>query len=418
MVRFDTEYMARAIQLAQQGLFTTDPNPRVGCVLVKQNSIIGEGWHQIAGEPHAEVHALHSAGVEARGCTAYVTLEPCSHFGKTPPCANALIDAGVSRVVFATVDPNPLVAGKGAERLVNAGIQIDSGVLSEQAKALNPGFFSRFERGRPYIRIKMAMSVDGRTAMQSGESQWITGPPARADVQKLRARSSAIVTGSGTVKYDDPKMTVRARLLRLSSNPEIDARQHELLQQKAQPDRYIIAATGQILASSQIFRQPGKSCLVIPDCIDSRSAYAHLIDTCSHSTSTHSSQGPALAGVRPAEFELLPLPVAKVAESESSVSGDRLRVDLDAFVHELDKRGCNEILVEAGAGLAGEFVQAGLVDELWLYMAPVLMGSEARPLLQLPVNSMADRWPLELKDMRMMGDDIRFIYVPGTKGTY
>ncbi|PID43213.1 MAG: riboflavin biosynthesis protein RibD [Proteobacteria bacterium] len=389
--------MARAIQLAQLGLFTTDPNPRVGCVLVKQDRVIGEGWHQISGEPHAEVHALRSAGAEAGGSTAYVTLEPCAHTGKTPPCAKALIDAGVSRVVFATVDPNPLVAGKGAKLLIDAGIQVEKGMLAELAKALNPGFFHRFEQGRPYIRVKLAMSLDGRTAMQSGESKWITGPQARADVQKLRARSSAIVTGVGTVQYDDPGMTVRTESLSLSSDPETKLLQRRLLQRKPQPDRYIISSTGQIPVASRIFYQPGKSCLVIPDCINA-----------------HSIRKPDLAGFAEARFELLPVQFVTVANAENFVNGDKLAIDLHAFVRELNRRSCNEVLIEAGAGLAGEFVQTGLVDELWVYMAPVLMGSEARPLLQLPLTSMAYRKPLELRDMRMIGQDIRFIYVPGT----
>jgi len=387
-LRSDTEYMARAIQLAKQGLFTTDPNPRVGCVLVKQGKIIGEGWHQISGEPHAEVHALRLAGDEAKGCTAYVTLEPCAHFGKTPPCAEALVDAGVDRVVFASVDPNPLVAGKGAKLLEKAGIQVESGLLSEQATALNPGFFSRFKQNRPYIRIKLAMSVDGRTAMQSGESQWITGPKARADVQKLRARSSAIVTGAGTVKYDDPQMTVRPGSILLSTSPETAVLQRSLLKRKPQPDRYILSTSGQIPLSSQIFHQSGKNCLVVPDCID-----------------VSALSQPDLSGLDRSEFELLPLPSDK---------GGGNGVDLTAFIHELSRRGCNEILVEAGANLAGEFIQANLVDELWIYMAPILLGSEARPLLELPIHSMADKRQLALQDLRVIGGDIRFIYVPNS----
>ena len=205
----DNEYMQRALRLAKRGLYTTDPNPRVGCVLVKNGEIIGEGWHERAGEPHAEILALRQAGDRASGATVYVTLEPCSHTGKTPPCAEALIQAGVKKVVAAMVDPNSLVAGQGLEMLRDNGIDVESGLLEEQARALNPGFIKRMETGLPYVRVKMAMSLDGRTAMASGDSQWITGEPARRDVQLLRARSSAVLTGIGTVLSDDPSMNVR-----------------------------------------------------------------------------------------------------------------------------------------------------------------------------------------------------------------
>ncbi|MGB1110233.1 MAG: bifunctional diaminohydroxyphosphoribosylaminopyrimidine deaminase/5-amino-6-(5-phosphoribosylamino)uracil reductase RibD, partial [Gammaproteobacteria bacterium] len=205
----DTGFMSRAIALAERGLYTTEPNPRVGCVIVRDGQIVGEGWHAVAGEPHAEVHALREAGERASGAHVYVTLEPCSHHGKTPPCADALIQAGVARVVVAAEDPNPLVAGRGLAKLAEADIAVESGLLADQAERLNPGFLKRMRTGRPFFRIKLAMSLDGRTAMASGESQWITGEAARMDVQRLRARSSAILTGVGTVLHDDPSMNVR-----------------------------------------------------------------------------------------------------------------------------------------------------------------------------------------------------------------
>ena len=205
----DQLFMARALELARQGLYSTHPNPRVGCVIVRDGQIIGEGWHVRAGEPHAEVHALRQAGERARGATAYVTLEPCSHFGRTPPCAEALVKAGVARVVAAMQDPNPQVAGRGLERLRSVGIEVSSGVLEAEARELNVGFIKRMETGFPYVRVKLAMSLDGRTAMASGESQWITGPAARAAVQRLRARSSVVITGADTVLMDAARLTVR-----------------------------------------------------------------------------------------------------------------------------------------------------------------------------------------------------------------
>ena len=217
----DAHYMARAIELARKGLYTTHPNPRVGCVIVRDGQVVGEGWHVRTGEPHAEVHALRAAGDQARGATAYVTLEPCSHYGHTPPCAEGLITAGVARVVAAMQDPNPDVAGRGLKRLVDAGIQVCSGVLEAQARALNPGFLKRMEHGLPFVRVKMAMSLDGRTAMANGESQWITGPAARSAVQRLRAQASVVLTGADTVLADGARLTVRGPELGL--DPELTA---------------------------------------------------------------------------------------------------------------------------------------------------------------------------------------------------
>ncbi len=368
----DRAFMALALKLAHKGLYTTDPNPRVGAVIVQpgvdehSGKVVGQGWHEIAGEPHAEVHALKEAGGAARGSTAYVTLEPCAHYGKTPPCAEALIQAGVARVVFASRDPNPLVAGKGADLLRAAGIEVSTGVLDAEARQLNPGFFSRFERGRPFIRLKTAISVDGRTAMASGESQWITGPAARADVQKLRARSSAIVTGSGTVVHDDPLLTVR---------PDTfcnDPRQRDLLTRKGHPACYVVEGSACVPEAAQVWRVVRKNVWV------------------------------TRRTVAPGEgIEVCALP--------ADAAG---RVLIPALVDQLHQDGCNEVLVECGAGLAGAFLQAGCVDELWVYMAPILMGSAARPLANWPMERMDEKQMLKLQDMRVIGDDLRFIYTP------
>ena len=363
----DTVYMAEAIQLAWQGLYTTEPNPRVGCVLVKDGKIVGRGWHQKAGEGHAEVNAIRDAGDLAKGATAYVSLEPCSHFGKTGPCANALITAGVTRVVAAMKDPNPEVSGSGFELLHKAGIQVESGLLEAQAKALNIGFIKRMTQNRPFVRIKMATSVDGRTAMASGESQWITGPHARADVQRLRARSSAVISGIETVLHDNAALTVRANELGLDNADEVAQRQ---------PLRVILDSDARIPADARLFTQTGPVLLVV-------SAKASVSDTL----------------VRLSNVSIFRLP----AESKRSV---------DCVLVELSRLGCNEVLVEAGAGVAGSFIQQNCWDELVVYMAPKLMGSAARPLANLPLTQMSEVKDLALKDMRIIGDDLRITYHP------
>lgn len=348
----DHRYMARALRLAERGLYTTDPNPRVGCVLVRDGEVVGEGWHVRAGEPHAEVHALRAAGDRARGATAYVTLEPCSHHGRTGPCAEALVAAGVARVVCAMIDPNPMVSGQGLARLERAGIAGAHGLMQAQAEALNPGFIRRMRGQRPYVRVKLAMSLDGRTAMASGESKWITGPAARRDVQRLRARSSAIITGSGTVLADDPALTVRADDL---GGPV-----------ERQPLRVLVDSARRVPASARIFAAPGQ-CMV--------------------------------ATLEEGGAQVLALP---------GVDG---RVSLEALCRVLAERQCNELLVEAGAGLAGAFIAAGLADELWVYMAPKLMGDGARGLLHLPeITGMAQAIALDLLDIRQYGPDLRLRY--------
>ena len=369
----DHQYMARALQLARRGLYTTDPNPRVGCVLVRDGAVVGEGFHVRAGTPHAERHALAQAGERARGATAYVTLEPCSHTGRTGPCADALIDAGVTRVVAAMEDPNPLVAGQGLQRLADAGIATAVGLLEAEARALNPGFVSRMTRQRPYIRIKIAASVDGRTAMANGESQWITGPAAREDVQRLRARSSAVITGVGTVLADRPSYTVRPRQWRLA-----EYRQH------AADDDWVRQPLRVIL--DRTLRTP-------PD-VPVVSALGHCLLVAGEQ---HPGRQNALESAG-AEVMLLP----------ASGSG----IDLQQLLIELNRRECNEVLVECGATLAGAFVREGLFDEILVYMAPTLLGSSARPLLGLPqLASMSEKVALTWQDVRQVGDDLRLTLV-------
>lgn len=354
----DHAYMARALQLAERGLYTTTPNPRVGCVIVKDGVVVGEGWHEIAGGPHAEVHALAQAGEQARGATAYVTLEPCSHHGRTPPCADALLAAGVGRVIAAMEDPNPLVAGSGLRRLHEAGIAVASGLLQTQAEAINPGFIRRMRDGRPYVRCKLAMSLDGRTAMASGESKWITGSEAREDVQRLRARSCAIVTGIGTVLADDPNLTVRFPL------PGGHQRQ---------PLRVVLDPRLSMPEDARLLKQPG-GVLVVTACDE-----------------TAARQRLEQAG-------------AAVVHLPHGLD----RVDLEGTLRLLAERQVNEVLLETGATLSGAMLQAGLVDEMVIYMAPLLMGDAARGLFRLPgMERMEQRIELNITDLRAVGKDWR-----------
>jgi len=359
----DHLYMAKAIQLARKGMYTTQPNPRVGCVIVAGDEIVGEGYHQQAGGPHAEIHALEQAGEKARGATAYVSLEPCSHHGKTPPCADALIESGVSRVVCAMQDPNPLVAGQGLEKLQQAGIETLSGIMQAEAEALNPGFIKRMQSGLPYVRVKLAMSLDGRTAMASGESKWITGDAARQDVQKLRARSSVVLTGSGTVIADNPAMNVRlnATDLGLSCEPY-------------QPLRAVIDSQLKVAPDSQIFHVDGDSLLF---------------------------SGKAATENDSRDIHVLPV--------ESAAGRLKLRSVLEA----LGKRQANEVHVEAGSELCGALLEQQLVDEIVVYMAPHIMGDAAKGLFHLPgLSSMKQRIALTAVDMRAVGKDWRFTLKP------
>ncbi len=365
----DRQWMSRALTLAARGLYTTEPNPRVGCVLVKGEQVVGEGWHVQAGEGHAEVNALAQAGEQARGATAYVTLEPCSHVGKTPPCADALIAAGVSRVVAAMQDPNPLVAGNGLQRLRDAGIEVTCGLLEEQARELNPGFIKRMQLGLPWVRVKLAMSLDGRTAMASGESKWITGPAARADVQRLRARSGAVISGADSVLLDDSALTVRASELGLSDEEASAAVQR-------QPLRVLIDSLRRVPLEQRFFRESGPTLVISTSAEQAADSYQSI------------------------GSELLALP------------GDDGKVDLPTVLRTLAERGCNEVLVEAGAALSGAFWRAGLVDELIVYMAPRLLGSQARPLMQLPFESMSEAMDVAVSDMRAIGQDWRITARP------
>ncbi|KAB7622814.1 bifunctional diaminohydroxyphosphoribosylaminopyrimidine deaminase/5-amino-6-(5-phosphoribosylamino)uracil reductase RibD [Alkalilimnicola sp. S0819] len=354
--------MAHALQLAERGLYGSDPNPRVGCVLVRDAERVGEGWHARAGEAHAEVHALRMAGERARGATAYVTLEPCAHHGRTPPCAEALIEAGVARVVAAMVDPNPQVAGKGLARLAESGIDAQSGLLAEQAEALNPGFARRMRGGRPWVRVKLAGSLDGRTAMASGESQWITGVPARRDVHRLRARSSVVLTGVGTVLADNPRLNVR------DFQPNYD----ELRQPR-------VVVLDSFLRTPPAARVAREGALIF---------YSDAAPDAARSLSG--------AG---AELRLSP--------------GEGGQLDLAAVLEALAQREYNEVMVEAGPTLAGAFVQAGLVDELILYQASHLMGHEGRPLLTLVgLERMNQRLEWQYEDVRQLGADLRLTLRP------
>jgi diaminohydroxyphosphoribosylaminopyrimidine deaminase/5-amino-6-(5-phosphoribosylamino)uracil reductase len=354
----DHAWMAHALRLARRGAYTTRPNPMVGCVLVREGVLVGAGWHQHKGGPHAEVIALAQAGAAARGATAYVTLEPCAHYGSTPPCADALIAAGVARVVAAMRDPFPQVDGAGFARLQAAGIQVEYGLLEAQARALNAGFLSRIERGRPWLRLKLAMSLDGRTALASGESKWITGEAARADVQRWRARSGALLTGAGTVLADDPHLTVRlddgsafVPPLRVVLDSHLRSLSRSRVRDEAAPTLYLHA--------------PG-------------------VQPPSHLTLTHAAV-PQVDG----------------------------RLDLDAVLRLLAARGINEVQVEAGATLAGALLTAGLVDELLVYVAPVLLGAQARALVDgLPVATMAERFHLQLVECLALGQDLRLRLQP------
>ncbi|MCG6659746.1 bifunctional diaminohydroxyphosphoribosylaminopyrimidine deaminase/5-amino-6-(5-phosphoribosylamino)uracil reductase RibD [Halomonas campisalis] len=366
------EWMARALELARRGLYTTDPNPRVGCVLVKKGRVVSEGWHERAGEPHAEVHALRAAGEAARGATAYVTLEPCSHHGRTGPCAVALIEAGVKKVVVAMADPNPRVAGNGIAMLREAGIEVEVGLLEQEARAINPGFIQRMTQGRPFVRLKMAMSLDGRTAMRSGESQWITGPHARGEVQRLRARSSAVMTGVESVIFDNSRLTVRADQLGLANAEAVAERQ---------PLRVVVDTRLRLPLAAACLREPGRT----------------LVATVS------GCDADKRRGLEAAGAEVLALPPWEDG-----------RVDLAALLRHLAAHEqANEVLLETGATLAGAMLDAALVDEMQLFVAPTLLGGEARPLFALPgLERMAQQRPLEILDIRAIGRDWRITARP------
>jgi len=401
----DHLHMAHALRLAECGLYTTQPNPRVGCVLAHGAERVGAGWHRHAGEPHAEVLALREAGARARGATAYVTLEPCAHYGRTPPCALALVEAGVARVVAATEDPSPQIAGRGFAMLRSAGIEVEVGLLAAPARDLNPGFFSRIERGRPWLRLKQAISLDGRTALANGRSQWISGAAARADVQRWRARSSAILTGSGTVLADDPRLTVRlphslqgVPVSADSPTPGADGREAA---GKGFRSPAFAGGEGEGVGLLDTPRGPNHGVDFMPPLrvvLDRglrTPAASHVLDGSAPTLLVHAAEA-ACTDERFARVERTVVPTHNG------------RLDLSAILAVLAARGCNEVQVEAGPTLGGALFAAGLVDELLLYVAPLLLGDAALPLLHLPpLADMAGRWQLQLVEQRMLGADWR-----------
>lgn len=354
----DHAMMARALRLAERGAYTTRPNPMVGCVIAHGEEAVGEGWHQRSGEPHAEVYALRDAGERAKGATAYVTLEPCAHIGRTGPCADALIAAGVARVIAAMRDPFPQVDGAGFEKLRAAGIEVASGLMETQARALNRGFLSRVERGRPWLRVKLATSLDGRSALASGESKWISGEASRLDVQHWRARSGAIVTGAGTVLADDPALTVRMH----DDTPFV-------------PPMRVVLDPGLATVARGRVREG-----------DAPTLYLHAPDA---------------------------KPPRGLVAQHAAVPVREGRFDLHAVLRLLAERGVNEIQLEAGATLAGGFLSAGLVDEVLLYVAPVLLGERARPMFDgLAIDTMAQKLKMSIVESRYIGQDIRLLLRP------
>jgi len=358
----DYLHMSRALQLARHGLYTTHPNPRVGCLLVKDNHIITEGWHIQAGGPHAEINALNAAGAGARGADCYVSLEPCVHAGKTPPCTAALLAAGVRRVIAAAIDPNPQVSGKGIAAIRQAGIKAESGLMEGEARALNPGFEMRMRTGRPYVRTKLAMSLDGKTALANGHSRWITGEAARKDVQRLRAQSSAIMTGIGTVLADDPALTVR----------DIDT-------SGRQPLRVVVDPELMIPTGVRMLREPGRTLV-----------FTLIQDA---------GKKKAFSGEN---VEMIMLP-----------GKNRDAMLLPVLEYLAGREEINEVLVEAGATLNGALLQAGLIDELVIYMAPHILGQDARGLFNIPaIEEMNRRVELKLTDLRMVGQDVRMTLKP------
>ncbi|HUF81930.1 MAG TPA: bifunctional diaminohydroxyphosphoribosylaminopyrimidine deaminase/5-amino-6-(5-phosphoribosylamino)uracil reductase RibD [Burkholderiales bacterium] len=350
----DHRYMARALELAERGLYTTTPTPRVGCVIVRDGALTGEGWHERAGAPHAEVNALAAAGAKARGATAYVSLEPCAHRGRTGPCTDALIKAGVARVVAAMRDPNPQVGGKGLDALKQAGIDAGAGLMESEAREMNIGFVSRMTRGRPWIRMKLAASLDGRTALNNGRSRWITGEAARRDGHHWRARACAVLTGAGTVRDDDPRLTVRdVPTARQPVRVVVDSRL------ETPPASHILEGGGTLVAAARA--EPGKRA--------------------------------AIEG-KGAEVIVMPNSAGKV--------------DLGGLFRELARREMNEVHVEAGFRLNGSLVREGLVDELIVYLAPALLGDKAQGMFDLPeLAELSGRRELAIRDVRMLGPDIR-----------
>lgn len=357
-------YMRQAIELAKQGMYSTHPNPRVGCVIVKNDQIIGQGAHLKAGAAHAEIHALEQAGEKARGATAYVTLEPCSHVGRTGACSRALIQAGVAKVVAGSKDPNPKVSGNGFKMLQEAGIDVVESCLEEQTTALNPGFFKRFQTGKPFVRVKLAMSLDGRTAMASGESKWITGEIARKDVQKLRAQSSAVLTTAKSVLTDDAAMNVRFDEAGIELAPDL----------QRQPLRVLLDSKLQIDANSRFMRQAG-DVLVVTQQSDivqpQRSEALGVIDYWHHPDK-----------------------------------------NISTLLDKLAQQNIHELLIESGGTFSGQVIKQGLVDELVVYCAPILLGNLAQALVELPIDKMSDKVRWQFKSVEQLGEDLKLTLTP------
>jgi diaminohydroxyphosphoribosylaminopyrimidine deaminase/5-amino-6-(5-phosphoribosylamino)uracil reductase len=352
----DREFMRQALALAGRGLYTTTPNPRVGCVIVKDGAPVGTGWHEKAGLPHAEVLALKSAGERARGATLYVNLEPCSHHGRTPPCVDAIIPAGIKRVVAAMQDPNPRVAGAGFAKLRAAGIEVESGLMEDEARELNIGFVARTTRGRPWVRMKIAASLDGRTALANGKSQWITGEAARADGHRWRARACAILTGHGTVRDDDPQLNVRG----------VDT--------PRQPLKVVVDSRFETPLSARLLN-------------DGKTLVAGAVD-----------ETKRIAALKAAGAETVVIP------------NDRGKVELFKLMEELARRELNEIHVEGGTKLNGSLLQAGVVDELLVYFAPSLIGDSGRGMFDLPeLTQLSRSTSLKIREVERMGEDLRIL---------
>jgi len=361
----DHQYMSQAIRLAAQGHYTTSPNPRVGCVLVNNDQIVGEGFHLKAGQGHAEVNAIAQAGDLAKGATAYVTLEPCSHFGRTPPCAKGLIDAGVIRVIAAMVDPNPQVSGRGLTMLENAGIETQSGLLEADAQALNLGFIKLMTTGLPYVRCKLAASLDGKTAMANGESQWITSPDARQDVQRLRAQSCAIISGADSILTDNARMTVRWS--ELGSIKEGYSKS-----ELRQPVRVVIDSKNRLTPDLAFF-QASSPIILIRTAIENSHQWPHFVEQ---------------------------------VTVQSSCDGQY--ADLTSVLKVLAEKGLNDVLLESGMSLAGAFIEQNLVDELVLYQAPKLMGNDGKGLVDMPsITNLSQSKALQINDVSMVGKDLR-----------
>ena len=408
----DRRHMARALDLAHHGLYSTGPNPRVGCVIARGERVVGEGWHRYAGGPHAEIHALAAAGGDSRGATAYVTLEPCRHTGRTGPCTRALIEAGIAKVVAAMPDPDPRVAGRGFAELAEAGIEVETGLMEAPARSLNRGFVSRHERGRPWVRCKLAATLDGRTATAAGESRWITGEAARADAHRLRAQADAVLTGIGTLLADDPRLDARVEDVRTE-----DARTGDtgcLAPPMQPPMRVIVDSRLRTPPAARAFSVPGD---ILIAAIGGAGKTGGI-----GTPGGHGAEGPIVGGIAGEPGDTLATTTGDAARMRALVeAGAEIvplpdiggRVSLPALMAVLAGRGVNEIHTECGPTLAGALLESGLVDEIVVYLAPALLGDAARGMFTLPgIASMRDRLRLEVTGVARLGADLRIDAVP------